>query len=894
MGEVYRAHDDRLDRDVAVKVLPATVAHNAERLARFEREARALAQLAHPNILAIHDLGHEGDVTFTVTELLTGDTLRHRLAHERLGWRKAVDIAAAIADGLAAAHAQGIVHRDIKPENVFLTEDGRVKVLDFGLAATGPTVIANRSTATYDEADHTKPGTVLGTVGYMAPEQVESGQASARSDVFSLGSVLYEMLTGTRAFSRATVGETLAAILTAPVPELSLSGDAPPELGRIVQRCLEKRPGERFQSAQDLAFALRSAAATSAVATVREPAPAPSAVRQPSSRFRLIPAAVAATTFVAIAGVLYVILRPAPLDKSKFAIGVFKNATNDARLDPIGRQIRDQIVGGLNSLPGVSATGIEESSASTDAARRGVGRVVTGSYYLSGSDLSVQVDAREVGTNDPAYPFPKIEGPAEGQANVAERVAAYLKGAVANDSFRNWDGSAVQALPMPYDAWTEVQLGDDVSRKGGVEEEQDAVGHYLRAQSLAPRAFVPKQRLYKRYVEAGRVEDATAMLKELETIYAEQTPFSQAMDRVFREDAAGNLQAKLEASADMVRLDHSRIPPFSILGAAQLETHQLRLAEETLRHAVATPMEPGAAGMSLNNRVSDLVKLSEIHHELGQFSAQRQDARRGRQDHPDRAVFFLLEAGALIGMNRSVPEIEAVIGQARASGKLVADGKARGNGKDSMASMLGFLVDELNAHSRRADAINLAARAIEEIQKEMAGTPDPTPTQRADFRAALMQAENWPAAYAEYAAYADTNPNSVSAKGNLGVIAVKLNKQAEARSLADELLRVNRPFIQGSQHYQRARVLAALGDADASVTALNRAFAEGHGWVPGSIHRDRAFDPIREAPSFKEFCAPKDPPGDSQYRPWFVAIAVAAAAMIGVSLYYRRKSHRAA
>jgi serine/threonine protein kinase len=221
MGEVYRARDERLDRDVAVKVLPPAVAQDRDRLARFEREARALAKLEHPNILAIYDFGHEGNVAFTVTELLAGETVRARLARERLAWRKAVELAATMADGLAAAHAQGIVHRDVKPENVFLTTDGRVKILDFGLAATGPTLLANRSTGTHQATGETTPGAVLGTVGYMAPEQVESGQASARSDIFALGCVLYEMLTGTRAFARATVAETLAAILAAPVPEVT-------------------------------------------------------------------------------------------------------------------------------------------------------------------------------------------------------------------------------------------------------------------------------------------------------------------------------------------------------------------------------------------------------------------------------------------------------------------------------------------------------------------------------------------------------------------------------------------------------------------------------------------------------------------------------------------------
>ncbi len=267
MGEVYRARDERLDRDVAVKVLPGTVSSNPERLARFEREAKALARIEHPNILGIHDFGSEpsGDaadapsIAYAVTELLVGETLRARLSRERLSWHRAVEIGAAVADGLAAAHGQGIVHRDLKPENLFLTADGRVKILDFGLAASGA-VASSMAETGLSPGNLTSPGDVLGTVGYMAPEQVQGQAVDARADIFALGCVLYEMVTGRRAFAagdgdRDADGDPDGTR----VPDVSTSGtDAPPDLGRIVARCLEKQPGQRFQSASDLAFALRA------------------------------------------------------------------------------------------------------------------------------------------------------------------------------------------------------------------------------------------------------------------------------------------------------------------------------------------------------------------------------------------------------------------------------------------------------------------------------------------------------------------------------------------------------------------------------------------------------------------------------------------------------------
>ena len=260
MGEVYRARDARLNRDVAIKVVPPPVAGNPEALARFERESHAIAALSHPNILTIFDVGNSNGLPYAVMELLEGETLRARLAGGPLPIRKAVDIAAQIARGLAAAHDKQIAHRDLKPDNVFVTPTGGVKILDFGLArhTSAPSELTRLESPTMAPA--TTPGTVLGTVGYMAPEQVRGEPADHRSDLFALGCVLYEMLTGERAYKRETAAETMSAILREDPPDPStLNVTVPPGVLRALRRCLEKRPQERFESARDLAFALESA-----------------------------------------------------------------------------------------------------------------------------------------------------------------------------------------------------------------------------------------------------------------------------------------------------------------------------------------------------------------------------------------------------------------------------------------------------------------------------------------------------------------------------------------------------------------------------------------------------------------------------------------------------------
>jgi eukaryotic-like serine/threonine-protein kinase len=242
MGEVYRAKDSRLGRDVAIKVLPESMARDAERLRRFEIEARAIAALNHPNILSIHDIGTYKGAPYLVSECLDGESLWHTLTGGALPSRRAADYGTQIAQGLAAAHDKGIVHRDLKPENVFVIHDGRVKILDFGLAKLTQPEASSYEGATMAAAP-TSAGVPLGTVGYMSPEQVRGEPADARADIFSLGTILYEMISGRRAFRRDTSAETMTAILKEDPPELSLTGKPiSPELERIVRRCLEKKP----------------------------------------------------------------------------------------------------------------------------------------------------------------------------------------------------------------------------------------------------------------------------------------------------------------------------------------------------------------------------------------------------------------------------------------------------------------------------------------------------------------------------------------------------------------------------------------------------------------------------------------------------------------------------
>ncbi len=333
MGEVYRAHDARLQRDVAVKVLPESVALDPVQRARFEREAKAVAALSHPNVLAIFDTGSHDGRLYAVTELLEGETLRERLRQGPLPIRKAIDWAVQIAHGLAAAHDKHLVHRDLKPENIFLLADGPVKILDFGLARHTPDPEA--ATETYQAVTHA--GAVLGTVGYMAPEQVRGQGVDTRADLFAFGAVLYEMLTGQRAFRRDTPAETMTAILREDPPALgALRVDLPPALERIVRHCLEKNVNERFQTARDIAFALEALSGSGPADTKQTDAmpTGASAARRPGRGLIGAAMVVAALVLVGLAMWRWNSSREAERgNASRIAIGTVTQVTEDDGLE---------------------------------------------------------------------------------------------------------------------------------------------------------------------------------------------------------------------------------------------------------------------------------------------------------------------------------------------------------------------------------------------------------------------------------------------------------------------------------------------------------------------------------------------------------------------------------
>jgi serine/threonine-protein kinase len=404
MGEVYRARDARLDREVAVKVLPERLAEDSAALSRFEREAKALAALSHPNVLTILDFGQQDGIAYAVTELLEGVTLRSRLLRSQMSWREAAEIGFELADGLAAAHSRGIVHRDLKPENVFVTASGRPKILDFGLARREGLVEPADRGRQRTETQVTEPGAVMGTVGYMSPEQVSGLPADARSDIFSLGCVLYEMVTGARPFAGRTGAEVLAAILRDEPADPSQSATPiPAELAGVIRHCLEKRPDRRFQTARDLAFALKAIPA-GASATAR-------ALAAPNRRKWRLAAIGGVSAAILLVAAFLVVTRALP-GRGDGVHGVavlpFQNLSGDPAEDYFVDGMTEELIGKLakvENLRVISRTSVmhykqAKKPLSEIAKELNVESVVEGSVLRSGQRVRITVKLVRAATGE--------------------------------------------------------------------------------------------------------------------------------------------------------------------------------------------------------------------------------------------------------------------------------------------------------------------------------------------------------------------------------------------------------------------------------------------------------------------------------------------------------------
>jgi serine/threonine protein kinase/tetratricopeptide (TPR) repeat protein len=827
MGEVYRARDPRLDRDVAIKVLPSSLVSDPDRLRRFEQEARAAGLLNHPNVTAVYDVGSHEGAPYVVSELLEGKTLRDELAGGSLSARRALDYAVQMARGLAAAHEKGIVHRDLKPDNVFVTRDGRVKILDFGLArflerpldaagreqaaASDHPMARQHITALPTEALRTEAGVVLGTLNYMAPEQVRGEPTDARSDIFSFGGVLYEMLAGRPAFARTSGAETISAILREDPRDFAASDGVPPGLDRIVRHCLEKDPERRFQSARDLVFGLE------AISDLSGSAAAAPAARSAAPRWPWISGAAAALLAAAV-----LLLwrgktgRPGPTEASasnrkSIAVLPFQNLSPEAEnayfADGMTEDILTQLAK-IRDLKVISHASVMQYKGTKKpipaiASELGVATVLEGSVRRAGNRVRITgklIDARsdehlwaETYDRDLKDVFAI-------QSEVAQQIAAALRAALSPAEKKRIEQSPTRNLAV-YDLYLK---GRELYNHYVKADNEEAIGLFQKALELDP-GFAPAYAgLADAYAQGPQrfgmpqsfLATSLEMSRKAIALDPELAEGHKALGLVYFVRAA--YRESLEASRRAVEINPNHQPAITNIGFALWSTGKPDEALPWLRRAV----ELDPAG------IVALAGLSGCYATLGDAAEAERGLKRAQKLQPRANQAFLFLPLVYLGERRD----EDALRQAREALVLAPD--------DARLLYLTGVAELVTGHPDRARPL------FEQSLSRLRGT-------RVGNRILGAGAET-----------------------NLAYLHLRAGERGPAARLLEESLATNRQAEKdGNQDwsvpFDTACVHALRGEKDEAFRWLDKSIETGwRGWPLGT--RSPLLDPLRSDARFKQ------------------------------------------
>ncbi len=846
MGEVFRARDDRLDREVAIKVLPEAVSQDPERLKRFEREAKAVAALSHPNILEIHDFDTDGEIHYAVTELLDGQTLRERIDEGKSDWRSALSICAAIADGLAVAHKNQIIHRDLKPENVVLTVDDQVKILDFGLAKilraeTGDGVSNEAPTASMG----TDPGSVMGTVGYMSPEQVRGEVVDHRTDIFSLGCLLHELISGRRTFPGRSQAEISAAILDRqPVALERTAGHLPDEVQLIADRCLEKSPERRFQSAGDLAFALRSLTSGSG---------SEGFVPAPKRSLWWIVGAVAGILTAIVAGAFFLgghrevdspLETTTGLNPNLVAVAPFVNRTGIADLNDLGLVAADWLTNSLARISAIDVVpirmGAESRAGVTSpldvADATGAGIVVTGAYSLEGDKLRFQAILTDANSGSLLRSLDPVVGPVDQPMAAIEVLGSEMAGALAS-LFAVWDQDFDQSIQPPgYEAYREYAAGMSFF---GIDNRQ-ALDHFRRASELEPE-FVSPQLMEASLLRAGSdFTGAQAIVDRLSDLGQYLNPFEQFWLEYHRALLEGDLQrAVLQVRRCLELAPRSTMIRFG-LARNLLNSARPREALEVITAVGDLGRWAGFGPCSFLYNVK-----MNAEHVLGYYDAELETASQDGETCGNRVYLQRVRARALIG-KREVDLVDEVLN----------NGLKAPDARQWSHFLFLDIAREFDAHGFSQHSLDVAERGVAYAADRLV-MEEASEWQRLAYAQMLQMLGRLDEADQVLLALNADLPGDDDVLGWLGIVAAKRGDTEAAEQYSVALRDLNRPYLFGWDWYYRAAIAAHLGRPDEALGLLRDAFSNGFPWGV-SLHRALELKPLRGHPEFEAILHPAE------------------------------------
>jgi serine/threonine protein kinase len=822
MGEVYLAEDTKLDRKVALKFLPQHLCQDSECRARFTREAQASAKLDHPNIVAVHEVGEYNGRPFFSMQHVEGQTLKEVLAGKSLPLDRIVEIAIQVCEGLQAAHEKGITHRDIKPSNILIDSHGRARIVDFGLASV------------MGSDQLTKTGSTLGTIGYMSPEQVRGDKVDHRTDLFSFGVVLYEMITGHSPFKADSEAATLHAITNAK-PELlaRFRREVPSALQTVVEKALDKDAATRYQHADELAGDLK-----------RLSSPVASIPPMQSRRNRILVTSLVVVGLVAAA----LVFKPWKLvmesskdsntDVKRVVVVPFRNQTGDPSLDPLGRMIADWTTQSLLQT-GLAEVVPPEMLSDLDASKgvrsvveaTGATLLVTGSYYKVGDSIQFQTQV----LNDDGKLLYAIEPIYASTGSVMDGVEAVRQqtlGALALElDYKMQEMWSLGSRIPKYEAYQEYIRGADIFLSK--HDWGACLDPYSRAYNLDTSFMQPLINKCYAYLNLSQYNQLDTLVRFLSQRRASLTRLQLFSFDELNGWLSGNMAQALSAMRQAGKL-------------APQSTYAYEWG--FLAHMNNRPRECIEAfkGLDARNQWDFYwTILAAAYHLLGEHEKELETAREGRRRFPTSLLPYRSELCALAAMER-MDELRELIGE-----------QTTLSGISTPAGVRRIAAEELRAHSHEDQAMMLLDEAILWYESQ---PPEKLDSLRDGYALTLYNARRWDKAKDVYEELAKTFPKDSAAgwgyEGWLGCIAARQGDRTRAREVSEWLKNLNLPYLFGANTYQRACIAAILGDKEQAVALLKEGFLQGGAFSTG-VHKDFDFESLWDYPPFIEFLKPK-------------------------------------
>jgi serine/threonine protein kinase len=851
MGVVYKAHDTKLDRIVALKFLPPHLGSGDAEKKRFLHEAKAASALDHNNICSIYSIEEtdNGNI-FIVMAYYEGMSLKEKIEQSPLPLKDVVNYSIQIAAGLQKAHEKRIVHRDLKPANIFITEDNQVKIIDFGLAKA-----AERSLLT-------KSGTTLGTVPYMSPEQAQGGKVDHRTDIWSLGVLMYEMIAGQRPFKSDYETALVYSIINEdPEPVTGLRSNIPLDVEKIITKCLEKDPSDRYQHANEIIVDMRrmDRGISSAKFTLEQKAgrresssPSLSKIESPSKTRPAVSIALIIVLLCVLTIIAYIYFSTARQESSlsvnRIAVMVFENLTGDPVLDPIGRMASDWITQGLTQtglveiVPSTSVFAVMRDMESEGLTRAGTlgmkyiadvtgaGFVISGAYYKIGSQLQLQSQITNIGVDKLLFMTEPVTGPLDRPTETIELLRQQIMGALSvHFDDRLLPYAEKMRPPASFDAYEYYVDGLERFNSGDF---TGAASSFKRTTEIDPEFLMAYSWLAYCYIDQNNYVMADTVVRNVRDRRERLTPIDRAyldwLEAMIRGDRAGALGA--------IRIAASHAPgseaSFRLVG----EYLSLNRLHEALRANESINPDAGIIKMWRGRYYR---RLTIIYHLMGEHDKELEVSRKFRKMFPDSYAVLNSEIRALVALGRT-GEIEKLLDE---SLKL----PVHPTGSPGVTMLAAGL--ELLAHGYQEAASGALERSLRWFQ-EHPGKEELFYARTLYFTGRLEESKNL------LEKLASEDPENIDYQGYLGVIAARQGNTNAALSISEWLEKLDRPYLFGSHTLWRARIAARLGEHALSVSLLREAFRQGASYGLW-LHRDFDLEPLRDYKPFLELLEPR-------------------------------------